>query len=114
MDAVLAFIMKYGGPSAQKVNWPQWGFRIKGVPHVKLDDKSLENTPKGSKLWTFKGVADIKETDGVTNVLTTKKYSIVGNATVAYKANGGDQNELLPEVEDVTITKIKEYEKNVI
>ena len=106
--AVEAFAMKYGGPPAQRVKWPQREFRIKGVPNAELDEKSFKKIQKeGKELWTFKGVFDIQETDGTTKVLTTRKYDIAGNTVVAFIANGGNQNELLPEVEDVTITKLE-------
>lgn len=102
--AVEAFIDKYGTPPVQRVNWPQWDFKIKGISKVTIDEDSLKDF---EKLLTFEGTADIHKTDGVTDVLTKGKYKLVGNAIVVYKPNGGKQNELLPEIEAVTITKIE-------
>lgn len=103
--AVEAFINKYSGPLAQRVKWPQWGFEIKGVSDVVIKEESVRDY---KNLWTFEGAADIHKTDGVTNIVKKRKYKIVGNAIVIFKPNGGSQTELLPEIEDVTITKIEE------
>ena len=102
--AVEAFIDKYSTPPVQRVKWPQWDFKIKGVSKVTIKEESLKDF---EKLLTFEGTADIHKTDGVTDVITKGMYRLVGNATVVYKPNGGNQNELLPEVEDVTITKLE-------
>ena len=102
--AIEAFIDKYSTPPVQRVKWPQWDFKIKGVSKVTIREDSLKDF---EKLLIFEGTADVHKTDGVTDVITKERYRLVGNATVVYKPNGGNQSELLPEVEGVTITKIE-------
>ena len=103
--AVEAFINKHSGPSAQRVKWPQWDFEIKGASDVVIKEESVRDY---KNLWTFEGTADIHKTDGVTDIVTRRKYKLVGNTIVIFKPNGGSQTEFLPEIKEVTITKIEE------
>lgn len=108
MCAVEAFIWKYSVPPAQKVEWPQLGFDLKGVSSVKINEVSLKFQEGLKERWTFKGTADIGKTDK----RTVDSYDIIGSAKFGSYTNPTD-GYLLPDVEEVTITKATPIIKSV-
>ena len=56
-------------------------------------------------LWTFEGTAIVSYNDA--NVTMNKQSTIIGNAKVTFYQNPIDSKDMSPNVESVTITKIK-------
>lgn len=105
MCCVGNFIEKYGALPVQKVEWPQLGFEIKLVSNVEINEEPLEKFKEGHKdRWTFKGTANIGKTDERATVTTKSSYEIIGSAKFSSYKNPIDGC-LLPDVEEVTITK---------
>ena len=111
MCAVEAFIRKYSVPPAQKVEWPQLGLKLKGVLNVKINEVSLKFQEGVKKLWTFKGTADIENTDERSTVSTRTRCAIIGSAKFSSYKNPTD-GYLLPDMEEVTITKVSPITKS--
>ena len=91
-----------------QVRWPEWVFEIQRASEVKIDKDSLKDPKRNGELWTFEGTAVIHKTDARNTVPTKSNCKIVGSAAVAFNRNDWNKNELLPEIENVTITKIEE------
>lgn len=87
------------------VEQPDRGFAIKEIPSIAIEEKSLKEL---GERWTFEGTAVIRKTDARNTVSTKSNCKIVGSAVVAFNRNDRNKNELLPEIENVTITKIEE------
>ena len=100
---IAAFLEKYNG-NPKQVEWPQWEFTVKSVPEAKIEESSLREF---DKRWTFSGTAVIQKTDEKNTAQTTTTYKITGSALVDSYVNDYDQNDLLPDVKQVTITKIE-------
>ena len=85
-----------------KMSLPESVLKIQEIREVSIDAEKLENI---SSLWTFKGTAQITYIDS--GVKTTRNKIIVGSSKVIFYPNEINSKEMLPEVNNVTITMIK-------
>ncbi len=106
-NAIASFIEKYWRDE-RKVKKPACQFVIKGIGQVKIDSNSL--IERSDTLYTFEGSAVVSYTD-ISKVVTNKNLSFIGNATVVFYPNGVNTKEMLPEIQEVVITKVN-YEKH--
>ena len=100
-NSIESFIDKYCH-IGNRVSLPESELPIENVCKISIDAKTII---KVDTLWTFEGTALVSFNDA--NVTMNKQSTIIGNAKVTFYQNPIDPKDMLPNVESVTITKIR-------
>lgn len=97
INLIGAFIEKYH--LTNKVELPDFNFKIKRIDNVKIHENSLKEF---REIVTFTGTAHISYVEINSNIGMTKDFTLIGNATYA-------ENEQF--IQSVVITQVKRIKK---